>query len=200
MPFRPVEFEVVREMPWKEVEERLRAVTLLNSDIRPYENADIKLRRFNYKQVRPTSLYTIAAQTKKQRLIRADLVVQLQPSQLEMKGGLVIAGGDKGPQGLIPPIVETFEPEENTYLLDGSHRTNLGRTEHVGSFMAIHISGIRPDCPPYAFPNEWSEVQELAEPPSDPSVMKNYRNFDDRYALYRDFAPINGSTPRLPSA
>ena len=180
-----------------ELEEQLRNVTLRKSRVRPYENATFAVRYFTYEEAAPMSLFVTTEQMDRHRRIGANLLAQGQPTQLNMVRGLILEGGPKGRQGLIPPIVETFEPEDITYVIDGSHRTNGGRWAGIEGFVAVHITGIRPDCPPYAFPNTWEEVRELPEKPDDPSIMKNYREPDHPYRLYRDFEPINGSTPRV---
>jgi hypothetical protein len=195
----PNQFRIVREVPFAELEEKLREVTLLNQpDVHPYEGAQITIERFTWDTVLPTSKYVLSAGLDTQRDIRASIAPH-GLDQLELEGGLVIDGSEKGPQSLTPPIVERFEADGKTpYVLDGSHRTNLGRFEGRESFLALFIRGIRKDCPPYAFPNLWSEVVEMVELPQDLASLKNYREYDDRYRLYRDFGPLNGSEPRRP--
>lgn len=200
----PNQFEIVREVPFSELEEQLRGITLLNQpDIHPYEDARISIERFAYEDVLPTSKYVLERQMAVQRAIRASFAPALGDpghDQLELEGGLIIIGGEKGQQGLIPPIVELFEADgETPYVIDGSHRTNLGLRAGRDSFLGVFVRGIRHDCPPYAFPNTWEEVREVDELPDDRATWKNYRGDvtkGEQYALYRDYSPINGSTPR----
>lgn len=193
-------FEITGEMPLSELEARLRSITLLNQpDIHPYEDARISIQRFRWDEVLPTSRYVLSRQLEVQRAIRASIAL-LGYDPLELEGGLMIVGGEKGEEGLIPPIVERFPADgDMPYVIDGSHRTNLGRMEGRDSFLGVFVRGIRPDCPPYAFPNSWEEVEERAELPEDRAEWKNYRgdvSKGEQYALYRDYSPINGSTPR----
>jgi hypothetical protein len=198
----PNHFEIVGETPFAEVEAQLRGITLLKQpDVHPYEDAEIFLQEFAWDEVVPTSKYVLSRQLAVQRAIRASIAPHGY-DQLEMESGLIIVGGEKGQQGLIPPIVERFFEEDRPesvrpYIIDGSHRTNLGRMEGRNSFIGIFVAGIRPDCPPYAFPNTWEEVQEVAELPEDRAEWKKYRlPIGKEYTLYRDFSPLNGSTPR----
>ena len=196
----PNQFNVVREVPFVELEQQLRDITLLNQpDVRPYEDAEISIERFIWGDVLPTSKYVLSRQLAVQGAIKAS-IEPLGFDQLELESGLIIVGGEKGQQGLIPPIVERFDADgPMPYVLDGSHRTNLGRFEGRESFLGIFVRGIRPDCPPYAFPNSWGEVKKLVELPEDRATWKNYRGDvtkGEQYALYRDYSPINGSTPR----
>lgn len=194
----PNQFTVIREIPFEELEDRLRAVTLRGQATRPYEDAAISVERFTWDQILPTTKYVLTENLGTQRAIR-DSLKPLGYDPLELRGGLIIQGSDGKTQGLIPPLVELFESEGDIpYILDGAHRTHLGRLEGRAGFLAVFIRGIRPDCPPYAFPNRWDEIVELQELPQDLSALKNYRNYDDRYALYRDLGPINGSVPRPP--
>lgn len=198
----PNQFKIEREIPFSELEDRLREVTLLGQpDIHPYEDADIYLERFTWDEVLPTSKYVLTRQLVVQQAISASLGAQ-RYHQLELEGGLIIVGGEKGRQGLVPPIVERFvergRPDSVTpYILDGSHRAFRGRMEEGrDSFLGLYIrSGIRADCPPYAFPNTWGEVREVTELPENRADWKNFRGRHP-YVFYRDFGPINGSTPR----
>jgi hypothetical protein len=199
------DFEVVGTIPFEELEARLRAVTLLKQpDVRPYENADISLRRITRAEVDPTSRYAIKKQIEVQQAIGKSLVAQVGYDQLEMENGLIVVGGEKGRQGLIPPVVEVFEEEgveTKAYVIDGLHRVYDGFVRGKrNSFIGVFIKGIRDDCPPYAFRNGWDEVQEFDEKPTDEASWKAYRDFADRYVLYRDFGPINGSSPRSAEA
>lgn len=218
----PNQFEIIGETPFSELEERLRGVTLLDQpDIRPYEDAKISIERFTYDIVNsgfllkgawPTSKYVLRRQLAVQRAIRACISLAGY-DQLELEGGLIIVGGDKGTQGLIPPIVEagnwrlnngrkTVEiSSQNPFIIDGIHRTYQGRHEAGReSFLGLFIQGIREDCPPYAEPNSWSQVKVRDELPEDRHEWKNYIgdvSKGEQYALYRDYSLLNGSTPRV---
>jgi hypothetical protein len=147
--------------------------------------------------VMPTTIYVEDGLVDTQLAIRESLSLH-GFDQLELDGGLIIDGGD-GPFGLIPPIVERFDIESMTpYVLDGSHRTYLGYSDmaHYSSFLGVFVTGIRSDCPPYAFRNRWEDVKKVPKRPEDKSKWKYYRNFEDRYRLYRDYSHIIKSEPR----
>lgn len=182
---------------WSILEQRVRETTLLerrnDETIYPYENARIELRTINYQEVSPTSLYVLRKNLARQAEIATALTDEgYHP--LEMDGGLLIGGIDDTIQGLVPPIVEETEGD-GQYVLDGAHRTYEGYLDKDrDSFIAIHISGIRPDTPSYARPNRWEEIRVLDTVPDDPANKKRYR--DDYRSLYRNFGPLNGSKIR----
>lgn len=188
------------EIPWEQIEDGLRQVPLLNKrDVFPYAGAAIELREIPYSEVRTTSLYVARNLLAVQEAIAEDIAEEGH-HPLRMESGLILGSVIDGEQkltGFIPPIVEETD-EEGMYVLDGSHRTNLGRWTGRTAFNAIHISGIREDCPAYAYPNEWTEVVHYDEVPKEPSLRKNYREPGVLYGLYRDFGALNGSQPRYP--
>jgi hypothetical protein len=184
-------------VPWEILEQKVREVTLLNSNkaelIYPYEDASIRLERVSYTDVSPTTLYVIRKNLGIQAAIASDLsVAGYHP--LELEGGLVLKGEDCEETGFIPPLVEETD-SEGKYILDGAHRTSIGRWLGRTHFMAIHVTGIRPDCPGYAFPNSWDEIRIMDEVPSNPADKKHYRGENYR-ALYRDISALNGSRLR----
>lgn len=187
------------EIAWTDLEERVRAVTLTGSGegeppIYPYEYATIRLERVAYADVLPTTLY----------VIRDNLALQVALNEalrdhschpLELEGGLVVGDGQSEPKTLIPPFVEETDVD-GKYVLDGAHRTVLGRWQGRSDFVAIHVTGIRPDCPSYALPNSWDDIRIYEDVPSDPSLKKRYRIENYRY-LYRNFSDLNGSRMRV---
>lgn len=128
-----------------------------------------------------------------QAAIASDLSVEgYHP--LELEGGLLLKNETGEETGFVPPIVEETD-EEGKYVLDGAHRTSIGRWLGRTHFVAVHVSGIRSDCPGYAFPNSWDEVKVMEEVPSNPAEKKHYRG-DNYRGLYRDFSLLNGSKLR----
>ena len=188
------------ETSWEQIEAGIRQVPLLNRrDVFPYADATITLKEIPYSEVRTTSLYVANNLLAVQEAIAKDIAEECH-RPLDMEGGLILGSVIDGEQkltGFIPPIVEETD-EEGMYVLDGSHRTNLGRWAGRMAFRAIHISGIREDCPAYAYPNEWNEVVLYDEVPTEPSLRKAYREPELLYGLYRDFGALNGSQPRYP--
>jgi hypothetical protein len=178
---------------WAQLEQMIRATPLLHEQsgqiILPYEAAEISLREVSYTEVAPTSLYVLRENLAIQARIIDDLATWgYHP--LELEGGLILRNSEGGSVGLVPPIVEQTD-EEGCYILDGAHRTSVGRWQGRTSFVAIHISGIRRDCPGYAYPNDWNDIRIVEDVPTDPAQKKRYR--DDYRALYRDFSLLNGS-------
>jgi hypothetical protein len=191
-------FKAEKFIPWEVVEKEVRNTTLLATDnlevpVYPYENAAISLREVNYDEVRPTSLYVLKDSLAIQAALGSDLIFQgYHPLHLE--GGLVLRN-DGGEQiGFVPPIVEETK-QEGMYVLDGAHRTSIGRWLGRTSFVAIHIADIREDCPAYAYPNNWDDIRIFNTTPSDAAQKKHYRGENYR-RLYRDFSQLNGSCLR----
>ena len=184
-------------LDWNTLEQRVRETTLLeqrnDESVYPYENANIQLKRINYRDVAPTSLYVL----RKNLASQAEIALALHDEgyhPLELSAGLLIGGIDGSIQGLVPPIVEETEAE-GQYVLDGAHRTYEGYLDNTrDSFMAIHISDIRADTPGYALPNRWDKIKELDAVPDDPAKKKHYR--EGYRGLYRNFGPLNGSRIR----
>lgn len=195
-------FKVVGSTPWTELEVLLRQVPLLDQpDTRPYANATISIERFKLSELASTTRYLLEGLIADQVAIRTSLLAQGH-DQLDLRdGGLIIDSGD-GPKRIIPPVVETFEPDGDAkYVLDGAHRVELARqvSKQQGSddpeLTVIYVrNGIA--YPPYATPNGWEEVQIGPERPADKSLWKNYRDFPNRYQLYRDYSQIVDSSPR----
>lgn len=184
-------FRIEKSISWRELEAKVRKTPLLNnSGAHPYEAATIELREVNYSEVNPTSLYVLRANLALQAALARDIGSEGH-DQLELEGGLVV----RTPQGelvdLVPPIVEKTD-SEGAYIIDGAHRTSMGRWLGRTSFVAIFVNGIRTDCPPYAYPNDWDEVKILEEVPTDLAQKKRYREADYK-RLYRDFSSFSGS-------
>lgn len=195
-------FPIVGQTPWDELETMLREVPLLNQpDTRPYAEATISIERFRLSELASTTRYILDELVAVQGLIRASLLPHGY-DQLDLRDGGLLLGTDEGPKRIIPPIVETYEPEGVAkYILDGSHRAHLARMagEEAGEddpeLTVVYVrGGIK--YPPYAFTNPWEEVTLVAERPADKSLWKNYRDYDRRYELYRDYSHIVDSAPR----
>jgi hypothetical protein len=189
-------FTVESEIAWTDLEQQIRKTPNLQPRdgqlVYPYAEATISLVELAYSEVRPTSLYVVASNLETQRQLTSDLE-QAGYDPLSLAGGLLIAG-ETDTVGLIPPIVEET-PEDGMYILDGMHRTYLGRQAGRTVFTAIHIANVRADCPAAVLPNEWSEIIEYDKVPKDPSKKRRYRG-SDPLSLRRDFSAINGSKPR----
>ncbi len=195
-------FEVVGHTPWDELEGMLRDVPLLGQpDTRPYADATITVERFPLSELASTTKYVEVGLLVTQGLIRASLLPQGY-DQLDLREGGIFIDGGEGPKHIIPPIVERYEAEGDTkYILDGSHRAQLARRdgEETGDEdPELTVVFVRDGItfPPYAYTNPWEQVEVVQERPEDKSTWKNYRNFENRYALYRDFSSIVDSAPR----
>lgn len=196
------EFEVVGHTPWSELEGMLREVPLLNQpETRPYASATMSIERFRLSELASTTKYVEDGLVAVQGLIRASLLSQGH-NQLDLREGGIILDAGEAPKRIIPPIVERYEADGmDKYILDGSHRAQLAREagaeedEDDPELTVIYVrDGI--SHPPYALTNSWEEVHLVSERPADKSTWKNYRDFPNRYSLYRDYSDIVDSAPR----
>jgi hypothetical protein len=188
---------IEQAIPWGDLEDKVRQTTLLSPNKEqatyPYEHARITLDHIKYEEVAPTSLYVLRKNLAVQAMIATDIAAEgYHP--LELEGGLVLQNEAGERSGFVPPIVEETDAE-GKYVLDGAHRTSIGRWMGRTGFLAIHVTGIRPDCPGYAYPNDWDAVRIFEEVPSNPAEKKHYRGEAYR-DLYRDFSELNGSRLR----
>lgn len=196
-------FKVIGQTPWSELEPMLRDIPLLNQpDTHPYANATMSIERFRLSELSSTTRYIEEGHLAVQGAIRAALLPQGY-DQLDLQsGGIIVDDCGEMTQRIIPPIVERYEADGPAkYIIDGSHRAQLARQagEEAGiedpELTVIYVrDGIA--YPPYAYTNPWQEVEVVAKRPADKSLWKNYRNFNDRYALYRDYSTIVDSAPR----
>ena len=188
---------VEQTVGWEGIEDKVRQTKLLSANqeqaVYPYEYARISLRNISYDEVSPTSLYVLRNNLAVQAAIAADLSAEgIHP--LELEGGLILKSDAGERMGFVPPIVEETDAE-GKYVLDGAHRTSIGRWTGRLGFVAIHVTGIRPDCPGYAYPNGWDEVRIVENVPANSAEKKYYRGEAYR-ELYRDFSELNGSQLR----
>lgn len=184
-------------LPWEDLEQRLRETPLLyerdGRTVYPYEYADICLKQVLYAETALTSLYVIRKNLAVQTAIASDIApAGFYP--LELEAGLMLINDTNEQIGFVPPIVEQTD-QDGMYILDGAHRTNIGRWLGRTHFIAIHVTGIRPDCPSYALPNSWDDLRIVEDVPSNPADKKHYRG-DDYRGLYRDFSLLNGGQLR----
>lgn len=189
--------EVIRETSFTELENQVRHIPMLEAApngevIYPYLDADIGLVEVSYSDIKPTTLYVL----RKNLEIQSSLSVQLDRigfDPLELTGSLVLQNTSGETFGLLPPVVEETDID-GAYLVDGIHRNYRPRLLGRLSFTALFISGVDERCPSYAYPNDWHEIVEHNEVPSDPSHKKRYR--DNPKSLYRNFGILKAGAPR----
>lgn len=183
--------EILSFTPENRLIEQLRHTTMLNDKtIRPYERAKISIENIPISEVLPTQLYVLKEHLETQKTVRSKLL-EHDCDTLRMRGSILLKNAGMV-VGMMPPIIED-DPEFGLCLLDGTHRTVMAKRmgEKVMSF--IHISGVLPERPMIAFPNQWDEIVEYDEIPQDKSKKKLYRNLPgNKYDYYRDFSEITG--------
>lgn len=194
-------FEVVDVTPWDELEGMLREIPLLGQpDTRPYAHATMSIERFKLSELTSTTKYVQEDLLATQGIVRASLLPQGY-DQLDLREGRLTLEGEGTTVRIAPPIVERYEQDgRHKYILDGSHRAELAQrvAQEAGEDPELTVIFVRDGIthPPYALPNAWDEVSVVPERPADKSEWKNYRNFANRYELYRDYNAVFDSAPR----
>lgn len=178
-----------------------RRALLKRPETRPYAAAAISIERFRLSELASTTRYVQEDLLAVQGLIHKSLLPQGY-DQLDLREGGILVNDGQRIKRIIPPIVERYEAESSKkYIIDGAHRAALARQVGLATgnkdpeLTVIFIrKGIT--YPPYAFVNSWDEVRIIKKRPLDKSTWKNYRDFENRYELYRDFSQIIDSAPR----
>ena len=202
----------------QDVEARLRQVPLKQRDtegnqIFVYRAANIGFRHIDPNEVNPSTFYLLRAGLEFQRQLRAELLSQEGIDTFDLSHALRIDVDGGREHLLIPPVVEVtprtvqFVPRTKEELTisdqvevgipvinDGAHRMFLAR-EAGKPIKVIYISGVDPNFPFYAHPNEWGRVRIMDAVPADKHKKKFYSR-DDCYALYRDFDVLGVGGPR----
>jgi hypothetical protein len=182
--------EIVRFTPADQLIEQVRNTTMLtNKSIRPYENADIRIKEMPIDEFLPTQLYVLKDHLEVQKELRQSLLKQGHDT-LRMYGSVLLKNAGIL-TGMMPPIVED-DQEFGPCLLDGTHRAYLARRLGIKSLGVLHVSGVSKETPMIPLPNQWNEIIEYDTIPTDKSKKKHYRNLPDKYSYYRDFSEITG--------
>jgi hypothetical protein len=195
-----------------ELERRLRQITLLNSPVRPYERADIRILTVPADFLFPAAFYVAQAHLERQRELRTALL-KSGVDTLNLSGGVEFRVGDEI-WAAIPPVVE-FQLErvehhpagsggirhppleiEFPLINDGLHRVYLARELGI-SVRVVAVRGVSPETPYYAYPSSWSQVKLVEKVPEDKNLRKRHR-IENYYSLYRDFGPLGVGKPRHP--
>jgi hypothetical protein len=194
-----------------ELEARLRRLTLLNSAVRPYEQAEIRSIQVPTDVLFPAAFYVARPNLERQRELRRRLL-EHGIDTLDLSGGVEFRVDDEV-WAVIPPVVEyqvetvEFQPGpaglkypplelEIPLINDGLHRVYLAREAGV-PVRVIAVRGVCRRTPYYAYPAGWSSVKLVDKVPDDKALRKRHR-VADYYSLYRDFGPLNVGKPRHP--
>ncbi len=213
-----MKIEILRKIPFKELEESVRKVPLMKKDSRGreifvYKDATISLRTFTYDEVNPPTFYLINKNLETQRNLFLSLDKDHKITPLELDGALEIRNEKGEIWTLTPPIIEVTErsvryvPQDGEIdyseyvnkikiplICDGAHRVQVAR-EYGMPFIGLSIVGADPKHPYYAHPNGWDMVKIVDEVPKTKIEKKFYR-YEDCYALYRDFDVLGCGKPR----
>lgn len=178
--------------PIEKAFERLRNAPLEVSNgehILIYQNATMRLSEFFPDELNPTSLYVLQNQLHLLRKIREELIDTYQIDILRLSSVLHLRTDSGHLLGMAPPFVEFYQ--ENVEIIpllgdnlppsklslkipilkDGIHRAWIAREEKTTIRCAV-VHGALQNYPPYAYPNQWHQVQVYDAPPP---LKKFYR-------------------------
>lgn len=183
--------EILKFTPESQLIEQVRNTTMLtDKTIRPYQHADICIENIPLNKILPTQLYVLREHLEVQKDLR-NALLEKGCDTLRMRGSLLLRHAGVT-VGLMPPVVED-DPEFGMCLLDGTHRAVIARRVGEKCIRVVHISGVLPDRPMIAMPNQWSEIVEYSVIPEDKTKKKRYRDLPgSKYDYYRDFSEITG--------
>lgn len=172
----------------------LRYAYLENSDkkIRPYLNAKISTRKFETKDVLPTSYYALNDHLN--YLVNLESKFSDKNLSIFNLPGIVYYRCDGIIKAIAPPFVEIYP--ENCFgnedilvksLQDGVHRFLLAKRMSINQ-KCILIDNKMADTNylPYAIPNNWDEVVIYNKVPK---IKKNYRR-EDNYSYMRPLSAL----------
>lgn len=207
-----MKIEVLKEIPFGELERNIRSVPLLKSpDVFVYADANISLREFHVDEINPTSFYVIKDNLQRQKDLR-EVLLKKGIDSLHLDKAYEIKNSLGEMWTLMPPVIEVAErkisyvPQEDEIkysdeiklkipvINDGMHRVFLAREEGE-SFNGVYVSGVMKEFPFYAHPNGWDMVKMVDEVPATKKEKKFYSR-NDCYGLYRDFGVLGCGAPR----
>ena len=214
--------EILRKIPFNELEYMIRKVPLVKKDengseIFPYKDAYINLRKFRFEEVNPPTFYLLRDNLNTQRNLAKTLTEKYEIDPLRFDNEIAaveLKNLDTNEIWLLtPPIIENVSRQisyvrqegEIDYsdkpitinvplICDGAHRVAISK-EFGGYFNGINIVGASPKHPYYAHPNGWDMVNIVNEVPKTKEDKKLYSR-EDCYALYRNFDVLGCGKPR----
>lgn len=179
-------------IPPDDIIEKVRSTTLWQSDIRPYQHAQVAIKDLSIESFRPLQRYALRGNVAFQAALRAELL-EADCDTLQLNGG-VLLNNDGYHATLVPPIIERDE-NYGDCLVDGTHRVYMARQIGLQTIRAIHILNVPSEHPLLAFPSDWSDMIEYDTTPPEGPLKRLYRP-GDPVKLRRDFGPLNGSLRR----
>lgn len=210
---------VVRRIPFGELEKKLRQVPLLHTKdangapLFVYSDAKITFRTVFPDELNPTTYYLLKKNLAFQRDLRAHLIDTEAIDPFALSEAVELENTDtREVWTLTPPIIEVseervsfhgkegdicYEDQFRVKLLvinDGAHRAYLARELNV-PVTIVHIHGVDSRYPFYALPNGWERVRVVSEVPKTMAEKKAYRRTDS-YELYRNFGVLGLGAPR----
>ncbi|MBI2463076.1 MAG: hypothetical protein HYV65_02470 [Candidatus Spechtbacteria bacterium] len=157
-----------------------------------YRDAEMRLADFMPNELNLTSLYLLEDHIESLKRLRAEFLDRYQIDILRLSSVLHIKTDDGLLVGMAPPFVEIYEETvrivsrpgdrrppatvllQIPVLIDGIHRAWIAREEGL-SLRCIVVSGALKAYPPYAYPNDWSQVRVYS---TKPETKKFYRRED----------------------
>jgi len=204
--------EIIRVLPWEEMEGILRMVSLYGDPtLFPYAAARIESEVLSREEIYPLSLYALKGQIELHQKLREMFLASYALDFLDLSG-IIEFKTEEGAYLVSPPLVENSELDDNKKLLiDGLHRNLSAERVVINQMRSIVISKVPKHFPPVPLPLSWDEVTLYDEVPPE-TEKRRYRfpdlgSFPDiswfsqvqvteqnfRYFFYRNLGPLGSS-------
>jgi hypothetical protein len=205
---------------WNELQDYLRAVPLTgDNSIKPFQQAEIQLKRIDLNTVFPMALYVINHRVDECIELFDALMVKYALGLWDLPGLLEFKYNSAETQRIAPPLVESYFESTGSNghkhilgLVDGLHRCTAARNCGNDWIRAIVASNV--PYPLVPMPVEWESVRQYDSPPPTAlkrryrfPTLKNFPEFnyiktkpttdeDARYFFYRDLSNLGSKGKR----
>ncbi|MBW6452073.1 MAG: hypothetical protein K0B02_05090 [DPANN group archaeon] len=189
----PLNIEICDELSTQDLISGIKNTPLLfNSEICPYKEANVSIKKFHTDELSPTAFYVLEDRIKMQDILHKTLINEFDINSYCLEKGYVIDDGTFT-YTLLPVITHRSDIDGGVILVeDGAHRSYHARS--IGSDInTIFIEGVPEHIPFYAFPNPngWGDVN-VFDDISNVTQKKLYRTEDKdaQYKLFRDYDAV----------
>ena len=167
----------------------LEDVKLLNSELKPYENAHIVYRVDYPEKYLPCQNYVLKGQIDIIKAIDEYCKNKSYLPRINNLSGVLLITTSQGKFTFTPPIVEKDNFLNNEYIInDGMHRMYyfMNYTDDPVRMVIVEDA----ICPYYAYPTTWDKVRVLLDDFIPEDFVKKVHRINEYKKLYRDFNTV----------
>lgn len=159
--------EIEQFRPFLHLKRSLRDVRIKGDpSIKPYKNAEIKMRTELISSLSPLALYVICENLDRQKNTAFQLMNQYALGLWDLSGWISFRIDHGSSIEMIPPLVEFYEERDDELsrrmvsgIVDGLHRITAAKEQGIRQTNVVEISNVPWPLPP--LPVDWSEVRVL---------------------------------------